>query len=170
MTPLSWSVIMEKCILLAVALLVTLRFAAHARAEVTGPEPFGKTADGTKVEVYTLKNKNGMIAKVMTRGATLIELQVPDKKGKLANVVLGFDDVAGYESDKNQYFGCTVGRVANRIARGKFTLDGKDYKLATNNRVNHLHGGTKRSLDKVVWKGSKVEGKGETGVRFEYTS
>jgi len=162
---------MEKCILLTVALLVTLRFAAHARAEVTGPEPFGKTADGTKVEVYTLKNKNGMIAKVMTRGATLIELQVPDKKGKLANVVLGFDDVAGYESDKNQYFGCTVGRVANRIAKGKFTLDGKEYKLATNNGPNHLHGGVKRSLDKVLWTAEVLPGDDDScAVSFRYVS
>src|SRR6516164_2412426 len=144
---------MDKSLFLVLlAVFLTLRFAASARAEVTGPEPFGKTADGTPVEIYTLKNKNGMIAKVMTRGATLVELDVPDKKGKLANVVLGFDDVAGYESDRNQYFGCTTGRVANRIAKGKFTLDGKEYKLATNNGPNHLHGGVKKSLDKVVWK------------------
>jgi aldose 1-epimerase len=160
---------MEKCILVtAVALLLTLRFAAGARAEVIGPEPFGKTADGTKVEMYTLKNKSGMMAKVMTRGATLVELHVPDKNGKLANVVLGFDDIAGYESDKNQYFGCTTGRVANRIAKGKFTLDGKEYKLATNNGPNHLHGGVKRSLDKVVWKAQAVQ-LGNL-VRFTYVS
>ena len=85
-------------------------------------------------------------------GATLVELHVPDKSGKTANVVLGFDDVAGYQSDRNQYFGCTAGRVANRIAKGHFMLDGKEYKLATNNGPNHLHGGVKRSLDKVVWR------------------
>src|ERR1700719_4379018 len=77
-----------------------------AASEVTGPTPFGKTQGGTDVGVYTLKNKNGLLAKVMTRGATLIELQAPDKAGKAANVVLGFDDLAGYESDRNQYFGC----------------------------------------------------------------
>lgn len=139
-------------------------------AEVSGPEAFGKTADGTPVELYTLKNDKGMIAKLMTRGATLTELHVPDKKGKTADVVLGFDTVAGYESDDNQYFGCTTGRVANRIAAGKFTLDGKEYKLATNNGPNHLHGGVKKSLDKVVWKAKKVEGKGEAGVQFTYSS
>jgi aldose 1-epimerase len=124
---------------------------AAADAQVKGPTPFGKTADGTPVESYTLTNKNGMSVKIMTLGATITEINVPDKNGKFANVVLGFDDVAGYQSDKNQYFGCTVGRVANRIAKGKFTLEGKEYTLAINNEPNHLHGGVKKSLDKVVW-------------------
>jgi aldose 1-epimerase len=133
-------------------------------------EPFGKTADGEAVELYTLKNKNGMVAKIMTRGATLTELDVPDKSGKTADVVLGFDDVAGYESDGNQYFGTTVGRVGNRIAKGKFTLNGKDYTLAVNNGPNALHGGAKRSLDKVVWKAEGVETPNGPGVKFTYTS
>jgi aldose 1-epimerase len=137
-----------------------------AAVQVTGPEPFGKTADGQAVEVYTLKNKNGMTVKIMTLGATIVELQAPDKNGKTANVVLGFDNVAGYQSADNQFFGCTVGRVANRIARGKFTLDGKDYQLAVNNGKNHLHGGDKRTFDKVVWKAEVVKG----GVVFTYTS
>jgi aldose 1-epimerase len=123
-----------------------------AHAQVEGPKPFGKTADGEKVESYTLKNKNGVTVKLITLGATVTEINVPDKKGNFANVVLGFDDVAGYQSKDNQYFGCTVGRVANRIAKGKFTLEGKEYKLAINNEPNHLHGGVKKSLDKVVWK------------------
>src|SRR5438046_5633119 len=97
-----------------------------------------------------------MTAKIMTYGATLVELHVPDKDGKPANVVLGFDDLAGYESDANQYFGCTVGRVCNRIAKSKFTLGGKDYQLAINDKPNHLHGGVKRSFDKVVWKSKDV--------------
>ncbi len=145
-----------------------------AMAQVDGPKPFGKTADGTPVETYTLKNKNGVTVKLMTLGATITEINVPDKQGKFANVVLGFDDVAGYQSDRNQYFGCTVGRVANRIAKGKFTLDGKEYKLAINNEPNHLHGGVKRSLDKVIWRAgtARAEGPGETwhGVEFTYTS
>src|SRR5271155_2327395 len=124
-------------------------------AQIKGPTPFGKTADGTPVETYTLTNKNGVTVKIMTLGATVTEINVPDKAGKFANVVLGFDDVKGYESKDNQYFGATIGRVANRIAKGKFTLEGKEYKLAINNEPNHLHGGAKKSLDKVVWKGSK---------------
>ena len=135
-------------------LMATLLGRGADAAEITGPAPFGKTKDGADVAVYTLTNTNGVVAKVMTLGATVIELQLPDKAGKTANVVLGFDDVAGYESDKNQYFGCTVGRVCNRIAKGKFTLDGKEYTLAVNNGPNHLHGGVKRSLDKIVWTAS----------------
>ncbi len=134
------------------------------------PEPFGETADGTPVEIYTLSNANGMKARIMTRGATVVELLVPDRDGNLADVVFGFDDVAGYESEANQYFGCTAGRVANRIARGKFSLDGKDYTLAINNEPNHLHGGEKRSLDKVVWQAQEVENRAGKGVRFTYTS
>ncbi|HEY8503421.1 MAG TPA: aldose epimerase family protein, partial [Gemmataceae bacterium] len=112
---------------------------------------FGKTADGKAVDVYTLSNRNGMTAKIITLGATVTELHVPDKSGKTADVVLGFDDVAGYRSERNQYFGCATGRVANRIGGAKFTLDGKEYKLAANNGPHSLHGG-KKGFDKVVWK------------------
>src|SRR6267142_2701210 len=150
------------------ALVGGLMMATTAHAQVEGPKLFGKTADGTPVETYTLKNKNGVTVKVMTLGATITEINVPDKNGKFANVVLGFDDVTGYQSDKNQYFGCTVGRVANRIAKGKFTLEGKDYKLAINNEPNHLHGGVKKSLDKVVWH-AEISEKG-AGVMFTYNS
>jgi aldose 1-epimerase len=148
--------------------LFSVCWAAPIQAQVVGPEPFGKTADGTLVEKYTLKNSKGMQAVLITRGATLVELDVPDREGRSTNVVLGFDDVTGYESDRNQYFGCTTGRVANRIAKGRFTVDGVEYKLAVNNGVNHLHGGTKRSLDKVVWQAEPD--KGRNAVRFHYTS
>src|SRR6266487_3989733 len=141
----------------SLALLGGLIMTAPTPAQVEGPKPFGKTKDGEAVETYTLKNKNGVTVKLMTLGATITEINVPDKQRKFANVVLGFDDVAGYQSDRNQYFGCTVGRVANRIAKGKFTLEGKEYKLAINNDPNHLHGGAKQSLDKVVWKATIYE-------------
>src|SRR6202167_5306685 len=150
-------------------LIGVLLMTATATAQVKGPTPFGKTADGTPVESFTLKNKNGVTVKIMTLGATVTEINVPDKSGKFANVVLGFDDVAGYQSDRNQYFGCTTGRVANRIAKGKFTLDGKEYKLATNNGPNHLHGGVKRSLDKVVWKRKPIEF-AQPAIAFDYES
>ena len=151
---------------MALALMV----AAMAGGAAPKAEPFGKTADGTAVEAYTLTNKNGVKARLMTRGATLIELQVPDKKGDLADVVLGWDDVAGYESADNQYFGCTTGRVANRIAKGKFTLLNKEYQVPVNNEPNALHGGVKRSLDKVVWKAEPFETHKGPGVKFHYTS
>jgi len=132
--------------------------------------PFGKTSDGTLVKLYTLKNANGLVVKLMTRGATVVQLWVPDKHGQLADVVLGFDDVAGYESKDNQYFGAVVGRVANRIAGGRFVLDGKVYQLAKNDGPNHLHGGVKRSLDKVVWDAKEVKTDHGPGVQFVYVS
>jgi aldose 1-epimerase len=133
---------------------------------------FGKTSDGTEVDLLILKNDKGMLAKIMSLGATLVELHIPDKNGKVTNVVLGFDSVADYQSDKNQYFGCTTGRVCNRIGKGRFTLDGKEYKLAVNNGPNHLHGGTKRSLDKVVWEWAAVkpDPNKDSVVWFEYAS
>lgn len=137
--------------------------------EPTG-EDFGKTKDGTSVEIYTLKSDKGLVAKIMTRGATLVQLHVPDRDGNVDDVILGWDDVAGYESEDNQYFGCTTGRVCNRIAKGKFTLDGKEYTLAINNEPNHLHGGVERSLDKVVWKAKAYSSERGQGVRFNYTS
>src|SRR5690606_35040236 len=109
--------------------------------------------------------------RLMTLGATLIGWDTPDREGELADILLGFDDVEGYESDRNMYFGCTTGRVANRIAKGKFILNDKTYQLAVNNGPNHLHGGAERSLDKVVWKAEEVKGSnGSAGVTFRYTS
>ena len=137
---------------------------------VAPPVPFGKKGDQS-VELFTLTNKAGMTVKISTLGATLVELHVPDKNGKAEDVILGFDNAAGYQSEDNQYFGCTTGRVCNRIAKGKFTLNGKEYTLATNNETNHLHGGKEKSLDKVVWKGSAFKPKfGYAGVRFRYVS
>ena len=131
---------------------------------------FGKTADGTPVEEFTLTNASGTIVKLISRGATLKEWHVADKNGKVEDITFGFDDVAGYESPANGYFGTTAGRVANRIAKGKFSLDGKDYTLATNDGPNALHGGAKRSLDKVVWQGKPFESAAGEGVVFTYTS
>ncbi|MBX3442310.1 MAG: galactose mutarotase [Planctomyces sp.] len=152
---------------LTLSMLLMTSIAAAAPPQ---PERFGQTADGQAVHRFTLKNAKGVVAKIITRGATLTELHVPDKSGQTADVVLGFDDVAGYESEGNQYFGCTAGRVANRIAKGRFTLDGKDYQLAINNEPNALHGGVKRSFDKVVWQGVGVETPHGPGVRFAYVS
>ncbi|MEX0642955.1 MAG: aldose epimerase family protein [Pirellulales bacterium] len=131
---------------------------------------FGKTADGTPVQQFTLTNKNGVTIKLMSRGATLREWHAPDKHGQMADVVFGFDDVAGYESKDNGYFGHTIGRIGNRIGGAKFTLDGKEYKLAANDGPNTLHGGAARSLDKVVWEGKPFENAAGQGVIFTYMS
>jgi len=129
---------------------------------------FGKTPDGQQVDLYTLTNTAGMTAKIMTYGAILTELDVPDRDGKPADVVLGFDNLKDYLAG-HPYFGATVGRVANRVAKGKFTLDGKEYKLAVNNGPNALHGGLK-GFDKVVWQAVPVTTPNGAGVRFTYTS
>lgn len=152
------------------SLLCLLSFTALAIGADPTSEPFGQTADGQAIELYTLKNEAGLTAKIMTRGATLVQLLVPDREGKFEDVVLGFDSVSGYESEDNQYFGCTTGRVCNRIAKGKFSLEGKDYTLAINNEPNHLHGGAKRSLDKVVWTAKTFNNDHGQGVRLTYTS
>lgn len=152
---------------LAVAALLTTGISLNAAA----PEDFGKSADGRKVHLYTLKNDKGMTVKVSTLGATLVELHVPDRNGKIADVINGWDDASGYLSEDNQYFGCTTGRVCNRIAKGKFSLNGEEYTLAINNEPNHLHGGLERALSRVVWRAEEFKPKsGLAGLRFRYTS
>jgi len=125
---------------------------------------FGKTTDGTEVQLFTLTNANGVKASITNFGGILTSLMVPDKDGKLGDVILGFDNVGGYQSPEflksGPYFGALIGRYGNRIKDGKFTLDGKAYTLAKNNGANTLHGG-KVGFDKVVWQaepGSSAEG------------
>src|SRR5262249_41253068 len=117
-----------------------MTMAGPALAANAARAPFGVLADGTKVEAVTLTNAHGISAKVMTLGATLQSLIVPDKAGHGDDIVLGYDTAAEYLARPN-YFGASVGRYANRIAKGKFTLDGKTYTLETNDGPNHLHGG-----------------------------
>ena len=129
---------------------------------------FGKTADGQEVTLFTCKNKNGLVLKLIDFGATVVSMETPDKDGKLANINLGFDKIAGYEGD-HPYFGATVGRYCNRIAKGKFSLDGEEYTLATNNAPNHLHGGIK-GFNKRMWTTEKLATDSEVGVKFSYVS
>lgn len=126
---------------------------------------FGKLADGASADLYTLTNTHGLIAKITNYGTIITELHVPDRQGKLGDIVLGFDNLAQYLRG-HPYFGCTVGRFANRIAKGQFTLEGKTYKLAINNGPNHLHGGLK-GFDKMLWKATPLSG---AAVEFTYTS
>ena len=128
---------------------------------------FGKTTDGQEITQYTFTNA-GITAKVIDYGAILTELHVPDAKGNVADVVLGFDNVKQYETE-SPYFGATTGRVANRIAKGKFTLDGKEYTLATNNAPNHLHGGIV-GFNKKIWKAETLKTIEGPAVKFSYTS
>jgi aldose 1-epimerase len=129
---------------------------------------FGTTADGTAVDLYVLTNSSGVKAKLITYGALLTEMHVPDREGKTADVVLGFDNLDAYLAG-HPMFGATVGRVANRIADAKFTLDGKEYKLAANDGPNTLHGG-KKGFDKAVWKAEAKEAADGVSVRFTHRS
>jgi aldose 1-epimerase len=128
------------------------------------------TEAGEAVQSFTLVNARGLRAELIELGATLTEMHVPDRAGRMADVVLGFDSVRGYESEANQYFGCIVGRVCNRIGGARFTLDGVEYILAANDGPNHLHGGGARALSRVVWRGEAFAEAGARGVRFHYVS
>jgi aldose 1-epimerase len=153
----------------------TEEFQAGEKTQATGgaamdiqKQFFGELPDGTAVDTYTLTNGRGLKARVMTYGATLVSLEVPGRSGRPGDIVLGYDSLDGYVKN-NPYFGSTVGRYGNRIAKGKFTLDGVTYNLATNNGENHLHGGIK-GYDKAVWKAEPLRGDGEVGVKFTYLS
>lgn len=136
------------------AVLAVIAFAAVARADEKKAgitqKSYGKMPDGTVVDEYTMTNKNGMTMKVITLGGIVTEIHVPDKNGKMADVCLGCSNLEEY-LEGHPFFGAIAGRVANRIAKGKFTLNGKEYTLAVNNGPNHLHGG-KSGFDKKVWK------------------
>lgn len=146
---------------------MTLAAGAAPASEVKRA-PFGQTADGRAVEAFTLVNKAGMHATVISYGAAIQAVIVPDRDGKLADVALGYPTLQGY-LDKSEYFGATVGRVANRIAKGRFTLDGKDYQTPVNNGPNALHGGT-QGFDKVVWDVVEVQNGPKARVVLRYVS
>src|ERR1700722_6967074 len=127
--------------------------ASHLEAKVS-KSVFGSMPDGTKVEIFTLE-EGSIKARVMTYGARLVSLEVPDRSGKIADIVLGYESLDGYTADPKSYFGSIVGRYGNRIAHATFTLDGKRYDLPANDGVNPLHGGIK-GFDKLVWKGQEI--------------
>jgi galactose mutarotase-like enzyme len=130
--------------------------------------PFGRLPDGSSVELFTLSNAHGIEVRVMTYGGIITVIRTPDRAGRLDDIVLGYDSLAGYLKD-SPYFGAIVGRYANRIAQGRFTLDGTTYRLAQNNGPNSLHGGV-RGFDKVVWSGEPFQGDSGVGVTLRYTS
>lgn len=146
-------------------LAVTAGLPAHG---AVGVAPFGTTAEGQAVSIYTLSNAKGMEVKIINYGAIVQSLKVPDRDGKPADVVLGFDTLDGYAAE-HPYFGAIVGRYGNRIAKGRFTLDGKEYTLATNNPPNALHGGL-MGFDKQVWTATPLEDGGAPGLRLQLVS
>ena len=131
-------------------------------------EPWGITSDGKHVELFTLENKNGLEAKIASYGGIIVSLKVLDKTGALGDVVLGFDKLADYET-RSPYFGAIIGRYANRIAKGNFTLDGREYQLALNNGPNSLHGG-RVGFDKQVWNVKKLCSPSEVGLELSRAS
>jgi aldose 1-epimerase len=131
--------------------------------------PYGRTSDGALVERITLRNNAGIEAEVITYGGAITRLRTPDRAGAFDDIVLGFDAIEGYLQSGNPYFGCLIGRYGNRIAKGRFTLDGQAYTLATNNGPNHLHGGVK-GWDKVVWAAEPFQDTRGVGVVLRYTS
>jgi aldose 1-epimerase len=132
-------------------------------------QAWGKTADGTVVHLFTLTNRHGLVAKVTSFGAILTELRVPDRAGRMADVVLGFDNLEAYLKG-HPAFGSTIGRFANRIARARFTVDGLEYPVAANNGAHHIHGGRK-GFDKVVWQARPLPPQeGQAAVEFSYLS
>ena len=138
---------------LAQGILLAMTTALSAQGAVT-KAAFGTAPDGKPVEIYTLKSE-AVEARIMTYGAIVVSVKTADKEGKIADVVLGYDDLAGYIGDGKTYFGAIVGRYGNRIAKGKFSLDGKEYTLPLNNGANSLHGGTV-GFDKHVWTAKEV--------------
>jgi len=148
---------------LTVGLAAALFFPAGSAGDAAAS--FGKTSTGMEVKLYFLRNKHGLEAAVTNFGATLVSLKTPDRHGKLADIVLGYDSVTGYEKGK-AYFGGTIGRYGNRIAGGKFTLDGITYHLATNNGANHLHGGI-QGFNKVIWQARPLSSQ---SLELTYTS
>jgi aldose 1-epimerase len=147
------------------------------RAEANAPNqqpatvtvaPFGRMPDGKAVEVYTLTNVRGVEVRAITYGAIIQAIRVPDRAGRLDDITLGYDSLQGYLT-ASPYFGAVVGRYANRIARGRFTLEGRTYRLAINNGPNHLHGGLK-GYDKVVWEARSFQRGDTVGVTFRHTS
>jgi aldose 1-epimerase len=153
--------------LIAILLLITSAALANAQATVT-KESFGRTSAGEAVDLYTLRNIHGVEAKITNYGGIVVSLKVPDRNGKFDDIVLGFNDLESYLKS-HPYFGAIIGRYGNRIAKGRFTLNGVEYKLAVNNGENHLHGGIK-GFDKVLWKGQHHRTKAGVSVDLTYLS
>ena len=146
---------LDRKLFFALLLLLVSVALANAQGADILKESFGKTADGESVDIYTLKNHRGMQVRITNYGGIVVSLTAPDRNRKFADLVLGYNDLDSYLKPPFPYFGAIVGRYANRIAKGRFTLNGEEYKLAVNNGENTLHGGIK-GFDKVVWKVKQV--------------
>jgi aldose 1-epimerase len=164
---------MNKLLFVLLIVLTGVLFLSSCQKEVEvnmtiEKQPFGKTDDGTLVDLYTFTNTKGMEVKITNYGGIIVSIKVPDRDGKMGDVVLGYPSLEGY-LEVTPYFGALIGRYGNRIAKGKFTLDETEYTLAVNNGENHLHGGLK-GYDKVVWQVEEVQDEHTVGLKLNYLS
>ncbi|MFG2074574.1 aldose epimerase family protein [Nonomuraea maritima] len=161
-------------LVLAAVVTMALSLAVVPQAQAAAAKPsitkkyFGTMPDGKKIDIYTLRNSRGMRVNILTYGGIIQSIDVPDKRGKFANVALGFDNLPDYVN-KSLYFGAIIGRYANRIAKGRFSVAGKTYQLPVNDGPNSLHGGTK-GFDKRVWAAHPFNRHGSVGLELTYTS
>lgn len=157
---------------LSALLLLVFIFSCKSTGEKNGAvvtsAVFGTMPDGREIKSFTLVNSNGLEMTAITYGGIITSLKVPDKNDTMEDIVLGYDNLQGY-LDLNPYFGAIIGRYGNRIAQGKFSLDGQEYQLAKNNGPNHLHGGPK-GFDKVVWEAESFKKENGSGITFSYRS
>jgi aldose 1-epimerase len=154
-------------IIFSILAVIIFSFTVSAKPKIK-KDSFGKTAGGKAVEIYTLENSKGATTQIMTYGGTVVSLKVPDKNGNFGDVVLGYDSIGDYEKHTS-YMGALIGRFGNRIAKGKFSLNGKEYNLAVNNGENHLHGGLK-GYDKVIWTAKPFINKVGANLQLTYLS
>ena len=155
-------------LLLVFVVLISSVALAHAQAGVTR-ESFGTTSTGENIDIYTLKNANGVETRITNYGGIVVSLKIPDRNNKFDDVVLGFNDLESYLTKNNPYFGAIIGRYGNRIGKARFKLNGVEYKLAANNGENHLHGGIK-GFDKVIWTGRSMNTRSGPAVVLTYVS
>jgi len=157
----------------AFIVVVAILFSCQSKPKLSIKKEAWGTADNKEVSLYTLTNASGMVVTITNFGGIVTSMLVPDKNGKIENIALGFDSLKKYTAESYQkgcpYFGASIGRYGNRIAKGKFVLDGKEYNLATNNTPNHLHGGIK-GFDKVVWDGKELSGTDSVALELTYVS
>jgi aldose 1-epimerase len=154
--------------LMVLGQMLVFSYAASGQTSSVKKEDFGQ-ADGQSVALYTLTNRNGVEAKITPYGGIVVSLKVPDRNGKLGDIVLGFDNLDSYLKGNDPYLGALIGRYGNRIGNGRFTLNGVEYKLATNNGPNHLHGGIK-GFDKVVWNAQPAKTRNGAKLTLTYRS
>ncbi|MEO7718383.1 MAG: aldose epimerase family protein [Capsulimonas sp.] len=153
----------------SLALVAALAGGAYAASDTITQKSFGTAPGGKAATLYTLTNKHGVQVQITNYGGIVTSVKTPDRLGKFSDIALGFSNVDGYVKNSGPYFGALVGRYANRIAKGRFTLDGKTYQLAVNNGVNHLHGG-KVGFDKKIWAAKPIHRAGGVGLALTYVS